>query len=164
MVRQLMLALIIIAFLGAAQALPDQKKREPQLVALTTNTLVEVEMNLQTAQESLFVPYCEKRNNRKEYLCTGAARIEVETRHGWQPAKLRTRDATLGGFNPKGGAPGRVIPPGGGATFTFVFSKDLFAVEHGQPLRVVLDTWPDEEAMKAGDEPIRLVSPPFDCP
>jgi hypothetical protein len=164
MARQLPLILVAVALLGIAPLLSGQNEHGAELVILGTNTLVEVEMNIQKPRKQLFVPYCEERRSGEKYLCTGAARLEVETRHGWQSVKLRTDDAVLGGFNPKGGAPGKLIPPGGGTTFIFAFSKELFAVEHGQRLRVMVEAWPDEESMKAGDPSIQLASPPFKCP
>jgi hypothetical protein len=164
MAKQVLLILITIALFETAWPLSGQNEGGAKVLVLAVRSLIQVEINVQEPGNQLFIPFCEKRQYGDESLCTGTARLEVETGHEWRSAKLRTNDAVLGGFNPKGGAKGILIPPGGGDTFMFEFSKDLFAVERGQRLRVVVDAWPDEESMKANKPSIQLASPPFECP
>jgi hypothetical protein len=160
MVKQLPLIVGVLALLGAAHPQASQDQHGASLVALTTNTLVEVSLNLQASKEPLFVPYCEKRENGEESLCT--ARLEVQTPDGWRSARLKPDlAATLGGVI---STRRRLISPGHGAMFTFVFSMDIFAIRHGQRLRVVVDASPAEQSVGSGGESIHLASTPFECP
>jgi hypothetical protein len=160
MVKRLPVIIGILVSLGTAHPQAIQDQHGARLVALTTRTLVEVSLNLQTMQEPLFVPYCEKRGDGEESLCT--ARLEVETPDGWHSARLKPGLAgTLGGViaNKR-----RLISPGHGADFTFSFSMDVFDITQGQRLRVVVEAWPADQSMSSRGQSIQLASTPFGCP
>jgi len=159
MVKQLPLIAGILALLGTAHPQAIQDRHGASLVIVTTKTLVEIGLYLQASQEPLFVPYCEERKDGEESLCT--ARLEVETQDGWRSASHKPDlAATLSGVI---STERRLISPGHGAMFTFVFSKDIFAITHGQRLRVMVDAWPDEHSIKTGGQIIQLASTPFDA-
>jgi hypothetical protein len=84
----------------------------------------------------------------------------VKTKEGWRPVKLRFKETVLGDLAPKV----KVIAPNGGHTFVFFFSTDIFAIEHGDRLRIVLDAWPSEALMRSREQPMRIASPVFVCP
>lgn len=57
------------------------------------------------------------------------------------------------------------IDIGDTAYFDFTFSPELLDDERGKPLRVVVDSWVSEAAMRGTDKPDkRLTSPTVDCP
>ncbi len=160
MVKQLSLIVGIFALLGTAHPQAIQDQHGASLVVVTTKTLVEVSLHLQTSQEPLFVPYCKKSDNDEDSLCTG--RLEAQTPDGWRSASLKPGlGATLAGVISTGR---RLISPGHGAMFTFGFSPDIFAVTHGQRLRVVVDASPADQSMGGGGQSVRLASTPFECP
>ena len=160
MVKQLPVIVGILALLGTAYPQASQDQHGASLVALSTKTLVEVSLNLQASQEPLFVPYCEKVENGEESLCT--ARLEVQASGGWSSARLKPGlTGTLGGVIT---TKRRLISLGHGAMFTFAFSMDIFAITHGQRLRVVVDGWPAEHSIKSSGQSIQLASTPFECP
>lgn len=160
MVKQLPLIVSIFTLLGTAHPQAIQDQHGATLVALTTKTLVEVSLNLQTSQQPLFAPYCKKSENDEESLCT--ARLEVRTPEGWRAASLKPDlAATLGGVIT---TQRRLISPGHGAMFNFVFSPDIFAITHGQRLRVVVDARAVEQSTGSGGQSIHLASTPFECP
>ena len=73
------------------------------------------------------------------------------------------REVVLGGVPPDKWK-FRLIPAGRRHDFFFALTKDDFAVERGQRLRVVVDAWSDEQSMRSRQQPIQLASPAFDCP
>jgi hypothetical protein len=73
---------------------------------------------------------------------------------------VRYRETVLGALLQRS----QEIAPNSGHDFTFVFSKDVFAVERRQRLRVVFDAWHDNQSMNAGVQVIKLTSPVFSCP
>jgi hypothetical protein len=124
---------------------------------------VYVPLSLHTSDEQLFVPYCGGWNEEK-LLCTSAtAHLEVYTKKGWEPAELKTSYAVFGA-PPINRASGILIAPNSSAAFTFQFSTLFFNVARGQQLRVIVDTWHDEQSMRAGKPSIALSSAPFKCP
>jgi len=124
---------------------------------------VSFEINVVSGQKDIVVPYCGVGEGGSEGLCSLAIHIEVESKEGWHRIKPRYREVVLGGVPPDKWNP-LVIPAKHGHDFAFGFSKNDFAVERGQRLRVVVDAWPDEPSMRTGRDPIKLTSAAFDCP
>jgi len=77
--------------------------------------------------------------------------------------RLKDRERILGGAPPDK-RQFLVIPAGERREFFFEFSKDDFAVKNSQRLRVVVDAWADEQAMRARERVIKLTTPAFECP
>ncbi len=69
---------------------------------------------------------------------------EIYSGQAWHRAKLRTSHGVLGA-PPLKTASGVQTCPRSSATLTFPFSRLYFAVNQGNRLRVVVDTWSDEE-------------------
>ena len=57
---------------------------------------VNVVIELQAAEEQISVPYCGETEYGTPILCFLKALLEVQTREGWRPAKLRTTYGVLG--------------------------------------------------------------------
>jgi hypothetical protein len=154
-----------VLLLGATQPLLSQSTLTASASVADVRLVqtVSVRITLFSAEAQLFVPYCGEGESGIETLCNLAIHLEVETREGWRPIKLRTTDAVLGGV-PSARWKVRPIPAGHRHDFFFAFPKNEFAVEHGQRLHAVIDAWPDEQSMRAGSPAIRLTSAPFECP
>lgn len=155
----------MVCGIGPALLVQQRELPEPRAQLTVRNVVpqVDVVIELQTAEEQTVVPYCGETEYGIPILCILKAKLEVQTREGWRPAKLRTTYGVLGG-PPSGRIAGKLIAPKGKGSFVFAFSRRFFDVEVGQQLRVVLDAWPDEQSMRAGGQPIQLTSPPFECP
>jgi hypothetical protein len=127
-----------------------------------------VTVSILAGDEDLIVPYCGGGGPGEaalESLCgpPTPTRLEVQTAKGWRPVGLRTHDAVLGGLSPQVWK-ARLIPARKGHVFSFSLSKDDFAVESGQRLRLVIDAWPNEQSMRSGGRPIQLTTAAFECP
>src|SRR4029077_1869996 len=120
-------------------------------------------INVVSGQKDIVVPYCGVGEGGSEALCSLAIHIEIESKEGWHRIKPRYREMVLGGVPPDKWKP-LVIPAKHGHDFDFGFSKNDFAVERGQRLRIVVYAWPDEPSMRTGRDPIKLTSAAFDCP
>jgi hypothetical protein len=124
-----------------------------------------VTVSILAGDRDLIVPYCGLARSEEESLCgpPTPTRLEVHTAKGWRPVGLRTGDAVLGALSPEVWK-ARLIPARKGHVFSLLFSKDDFAVERGQRLRLVIEAWPDEQSMRSGGRPIQLVTAAFECP
>jgi hypothetical protein len=121
---------------------------------------IHVDIHVNTSDEQLVVPYCQVGEEDDKTLCYSRAHLEVAGKEGWRPVGLRYRETVLGDLLQRS----QEIAPNSGHDFTFVFSKNVFAVERRQRLRVVFDAWHDNQSMNAGVQVIKLTSRVFSCP
>ena len=142
------------------QSEPDQKPRIRVWIPGRFYP-VSVDLWLYSGKDPMFVPYCGTDESGREHLCTLATHLEKKTPQGWRTASLR--DATLTGKSLVFAA-GEQIPPNSKGEFTFVFDTDAFGIPPGTRLRVVVDTWPNQNSMRARDQPLQVISPEFVCP
>jgi hypothetical protein len=124
---------------------------------------VSFEITVVSGQKDIVVPYCGVGEGGSEALCNLAIHVEVQGKDGWHRIEPRHRERVLGGVPPDKWKP-LVIPAKHGHDFDFGFSKNDFAVEGGQRLRIVVYAWPDEPSMRTGRDPIKLTSAAFNCP
>lgn len=167
MTNQLVFTFAAIALFGISRPVQCQKESK-QVAQLEIGSIravpqVYVSLRLRTSDQQVFVPFCGESESGGKILCALGAHLQVRTSKGWRPAKLRTTYGVLGASLLER-AGGSLIPPKSGESFDFQFSRRFFKVEAGQQLRVVVDTWPDEQSMKTPGRSIQLVSPPFECP
>ena len=164
-VERFMLSAAAVFLVGVPQPLSCQStlKASASVADVQLVQTVSVRITLFSPDAQLFVPYCGEGESGSETLCNLAIHLEVETREGWRPIKLRTTDAVLGGV-PSTRWKVRPIPAGHRHDFVFAFPRNEFSIEHGQRLRAVIDAWPDEQSMRAGNAAIKLNSAPFECP
>jgi hypothetical protein len=167
MFKQFILGLAAVACFGIGSPSPAQIESRPvakiEISSVFAVPQIYVSLRLTTAEQQVFVPYCGESENGQKVLCTLGAHLEVQSRQGWSPVKLRTNYGVLGASRP-GRAGGRLIAPKSGETFSFEFSRRFFEIEPGQQLRVVVDVWPDEQSLKTDGKSSQLTSPPFNCP
>ncbi len=165
MAKRVPLTVATILLLGMALPSLGQGASGPtlQVTRVQLSQWVSVQITVFSPEKDLFVPYCGESEGGTQRLCSLPTHLEIETKQGWLPAKLRTADAVLGGV-PADSWKAQRIPAGRWHDFSFGFPQDEFAVERGQRLRVEVYAWPDEQSMKSGAPPIRLTSPTFECP
>lgn len=165
--RQFALRLVAVASFAVLLPLHAQSEanQAAQLEVENVHAVpqVFVDLRLRASEQPMFIPYCEESEGGEKILCTVATHLEVKTKDGWRPAKLRTTFGVLGGLS-LSHARGIQIAPQSVASFSFQFSRRFFEVDPGQQLRVRVDAWSDEQSMKAGRQGMQLVSPPFNCP
>jgi hypothetical protein len=156
---------VTIILLGIPSVLFGQEAPRPslQLARVHLTQWVSVQLTVFSPQRDLIVPYCGETEGGTRALCNLPTHLEVETKNGWRPVKLRHMDAVLGGVSVVYWKIQR-ISAGGRHDFSFGFPQNEYAVEHGQLLRVLVDAWPDEESMKTGERSIQLASASFECP
>ena len=157
-------ALFVLGCLPSSAAEPEQPV-EASLDDLTVQTrhLILVRQRLRTGSAQLVVPICATDEAQYEYLCGLGVRLEVHVDRGWGPATPTPSMGILGGM-PLSKASPRLIAANSSAEFAFEFAKDVFILNPGQPVRLVVDAWPSVEAMRANGPPIRLVGPSFRVP
>lgn len=165
MAKRMLLGILTGLLLATTQIVSGQNSSTPRVDVPRVQLIrsVSIQIRLFSAEKELVVPYCGEGEAGTESLCNLSIHIEVETRGGWRPMQLRHSDAVMGGIPPDKWK-FQIIPAKSWHDFFFAFSKDEFAVERGQRLRVVVTAWADEQSMRTGDHPIHLTSPPFECP
>lgn len=163
MLRQL-LSSSLIAFLAAASQGGLGKSPSTPHVEVDARAYqsVRIQITVFSGQSELLVPHCTERKG-DEFLCDLAIQIQVESPNGWTRIKPRYPNVVLGGVAADKWK-SQPIPAGQSHVFYFWFSKDDFAVQHGQRLRVIVKAWRDEQSMRAQQPPIQLTTAPFECP
>jgi hypothetical protein len=154
----------MVVLLGLSQSSWSQTPRQAGPEVEVGKVIPEILVNLKfsTGETALFVPRCGEWEGTP-IMCDLGVHLQVHSPLGWYPARLRTTFAILGGAA-LGQFGGRLIPPRTEAHVVFLFSRRYFDVEPGQELRLIVDSWADEESMKKGALPTRLASRAFECP
>ena len=131
---------------------------EPSIDLRQVRTLFRVVMEIQAGYTALVIPVC---GTDDPVLCS--AHLEVLSPDGWVAAPTPRDGPILGGY-PLDRAKAAVVQPHSSTRFVFQFAKHVFELRDGQQLRVVVDGWPDEVAMRKGDPKIRIEGPAFELP
>jgi hypothetical protein len=160
-------ALLIVMLFGRGSPMSGQAGSKPnvQVNDVRVWRAMSVTVSIFAGDRDLVVPYCWGGGSEVESLCgpPTPTRLEVQTTKGWRQVGLRTHDAVLGALSPEVWK-ARLIPAGKRRVFELHFSKDEFAVETGQRLRLVVDAWPDEQSMRSGGRSVQLTTTAFECP
>lgn len=160
-------ALLIAILFGRGSLISGQAGSKPnvQVTDVRVWRTMSITVSIFAGDRDLVVPYCGLGGSSRESLCgpPTPTRLEVQTAKGWHPVGLRTNDAVLGALSPQVWK-ARLVPARKWHVFSLLFSKDDFAVETGQRLRLVIDAWPDEQSMRSGGRPIQLTTTAFECP
>jgi hypothetical protein len=143
-------------------ALVPALRGQEQLRVTRALPTVWVVVELRSASPAV-VATCGESEFGTRLLCLSNAYLEVLTRDGWRRAELRKTFAVLGGPSADRIHPAAIAPNETGQ-FIFNFSRRHFEVETGQQLRLAVDTWPSEEALRSNSAATRLTSPSFKCP
>jgi hypothetical protein len=139
------------------------KSRADALHAEIPN-VVSVEIVVHSEERELLIPYCgEHAEAGMKFICGLANKIEIKTKEGWQPVEYRHKEHRVGGLPPSEWKIQRVRA-GFSYPFTLMFSKRIYAVEKGQPVRIIVDAWEKEKFMRTRQKTIKLTTPEFECP
>jgi len=97
-------------------------------------------------------------------VCGLAWRLQVLRGDRWRPVSVRKGLlAALGGVSTDEWMP-LSIAPGKTEFLSVVADPELLDLQRGDRLRVVLDTWTSEAAMRTKSPEKELTSPTFECP
>jgi hypothetical protein len=159
------LALITVAFVADGGVTAQQASASSEIRNADAQRFVSVRLEIHARDTALVIPICGG-DEEIHALCAGAAFLQVSTSHGgWRPARVRKGLLATLGMMPKDTWKVRRIDVGDTAYFEFAFSLDLLDVESGKQLRVIVDSWTSEAAMRTKNDPDkRLTSPVVDCP
>lgn len=133
--------------------------------SVEANRYIGVRIEIRAKDAPLVIPVCGSDIESDEHhLCGLASRLQVRTDHGWQSVSVRKGLlAVLGGVAKDAWMPLR-IPPGDTAFLVFSINPELLDVRQGDQLRIELDSWSSEAAMRTRDSEEKLTTPPFECP
>jgi hypothetical protein len=161
----ILLALITITFIADGGVTAQQVSVSSEIRNADAQRLVSVRLEIHAKDTALVIPICGG-DEENHVLCAGAAFLQVSTSNGgWRPARVRKGPAATLGMMPKDTWKADRIDVGDTAYFEFKFSPDLLDVERGKQLRVIVDSWTSEAAMRTKNDPDkRLTSPVVDCP
>ena len=165
--KRVMKSLVMILLFGAA--MPSSAHLEsadaPAIDNLSVSkvSLVQVRFRVDASEQALAIPYCMTDEAGSEQTCSLATSLQVKTPQGWRSAGLRSNSGVLGGV-PLSSAKIRLLQPHTGAYFRFTFAQHLFKIDRGQQLRVIVDAWPNEQAVVTSAPSVRLQSPVFQLP
>jgi len=156
---------LLLLFLGGLELLGRNEKANEVLITIQgvrVGPPADVELKLRGPDES-FIPSCGTAKDGMRLLCTAATQLEVRTRDGWRPVRLRRTFGILGAI-PLSQAEINQISPGREMSFIYRFSRRFFEVDPGQQLRVQLQVWHDKKSISSGRDGHTIISPPFKCP
>jgi len=158
------ITLVLSALLASASISAQQSAHSSEIRDADAQLLISIRLEIRAKDAPLVIPVCGG-DEEIQGLCDGAAFLQVSTHGAWRPATIRKGLlATLGAL-PKETWKVRRLEVGDRAYFNFTFSPELMDVKRGELLRVVVDSWTSEAAMRGKDDPDkRLTSPTIDCP
>jgi hypothetical protein len=150
---------------GSARAGPRPRVAlsEPQVRVAATVPSITVVVTVVTGGRQLFLPACGESDTGIPFLCDASVRLEAQSNGKWHAAQLETRYG-LQSVTPLAKVGGGILSAQVEHTAIFRFDRAGYRVKGGQRLRLVLETWPDEQAMRSGAAPTRLTSGAFRCP
>jgi hypothetical protein len=125
---------------------------------LFARTLVVVDQRVVAGTQGLVVPMCDEGGETGP--CSLAVHIEVQSGRQWSAAPLSYAAGVPGGI-PLDRARVLKLEPGGSADLRISFLKRDYVFKAGQQVRLRLDTWLTEEAMRANKPALGVVTLPF---
>ncbi len=134
------------------------------IVGVEANRFIGVRIEIHATDGPIYIPVCGSDEGGDHHVCGLASRVQVHVGNDWRPASVRKGlAAVLGGVTKDAWTPLRIAP---GETEFIVITIDpgLVDVRRGDQLRVELDSWSSEAAMRTKDSEKRLTSPQFECP
>lgn len=134
-----------------------------QLNETRVTKLFSMKVVVLAVDRDLVVPFCGESEGGARTLCNLPTRLEVKMSQGWNVVELKHSHRILGGVPVKNWK-AQLVRESQGHEFIFMLPMDEFNMESGQELRLIIDTWPDEESMRSGKQPIKLITPEVKCP
>ncbi len=164
--HQLTIAVILTsaAFIANGSVSAQPVPENSEIRSADARPLISVRLEVRAKEAALVIPICGG-DQETHSLCAGAATLQAFSHGAWRAARVRRGLAATLGMLPKDTWKAQRIDVGDTAYFDFTFSPELLDVQRGQKLRVVVDSWTSEAAMRGKDDPDkRLTSPIVDCP
>jgi len=129
------------------------------------NRYIGLRIAVRAKDAPIVIPTCGSNAESDEHhFCGLASRLQVHTAKGWRPVTVRKGLAgELGGIAKDKWTPLR-ISPGETAYFSLTIDPSFLDVRTGDQLRVELDTWSTEAAMRTTEPEKKLTSPSLKCP
>jgi hypothetical protein len=129
------------------------------------NRYIGLRIGVHAKDAPIVIPTCGSDTESDEHhVCGLASQLQVRTAKGWRSVSVRKGLAgVLGGIAKDKWAP-LLIAQGDTAYFTLTIDPSFLDVRTGDRLRVELDTWPNEAAMRTTEPEKKLRSPTFICP
>jgi hypothetical protein len=163
--------LCVVACAGIAlvaserRSLCQSEAPDGEIKSVEANRYIGLRIEVQAKDAQIVIPECGHNSESDEYhLCGLASRLQVRTGNEWRPVSVRRGLAgVLGGATKETWAP-LLIAPGRAVYFTLTIDPAFLDVRRGDQLRVELDAWPSEAAMRTTEPEKRLTSPTFECP
>ena len=121
-----------------------------------------VKLKLAAEDQPLVVPYCGLTKSGEKLLCLGSTHLQYRTAGQWRRVPLRRSFGILGAQAAPFAA--AAVPPHESMSFVFLFSRRFFVVLPGQRLRLIVDTWPDQDSAREGRDARKLQTQAFRCP
>lgn len=162
-VHQLTIAIWVV--LSVPAALYQTSSSSGEIRSANARRFIGVNIEVYAKDAPIVIPACGSNVESGEYLLCGlASRIQVHTSRGWRPVSVRKGLAgELGGVTKEKWSPS-LIARGDSAYFSLTIDPDFLDVRQGEQLRVVLDAWSSENAMRTEAPEKQLTSPSFACP
>lgn len=158
-------AVVLLLLLLASSVTQGQLEKPPiaETLSVALVHIVSSDVLISAQHTQIVLPVCGEREGGSEALCSVSTHFEVLTPNGWKRVRQRNLQRIIGGV-PLDRLKTQIIPSGESRTFFVAFSKDVFAIETGQKMRVAIDVWPSVESMRSGSVPIRITTKSFACP
>src|SRR5262245_27772815 len=147
----------IIASVSLGSAAPPGSSG-PHVEVLFARTLVVVDQRVVAGAQGLVVPMCDEGGESRR--CSLAAHIEVQSGRQWSSAPLSYAAGIPGGI-PLDRAKVVKLDPGNSVELRVSFLRRDYVFKAGQQVRLRLDTWLTEEAMRANEPALSVVTSPF---
>jgi len=121
-----------------------------------------VRVKLSAGDQSLVVPCCGVTKAGEKLLCLDSAHLQYRIAGQWRPVLLRRSFGILGA-KPAPFAT-TTVAAHESSSLVFLFSRRFFVVHPSQRLRLIVDTWPDQDSARQSRAAIKLEIPAFRCP
>jgi len=157
--------LSLVVWLSAAAAIAQRpiQSAKAGIINLTATEQASVHFQIQGKDKDIVIPYCEKDSEGSFVIC-GVGEVTLQYFDGkkW----IRTKPGYPGevfGVEDSQWNPAPVLA-GSSVGFRFDFRPNLYHIQRGKRLRLLVYYWRDPEAMKSAGADGTFISPSFVCP
>ena len=126
-------------------------------------TYISIRVDIRSSENNICLAYAGLTEDGTEILYYNSIHLETDTGKGWKNVAYKWPEIKLG-YLPSHLIKVKTLSSSCRHKFVIQFNKSLYLVTRGQKLRVIIDTWTDEESMRVGKPSIPLISDSFRCP
>jgi hypothetical protein len=154
--------LIPIGYSGSAAGQGNPNK-EASIVDVHATKVISIEIDIRAGEKRLVIPNCKE--DREEPPAPCVAHLQRFNGKEWYAARIVPGLAMTLGVEGKEKWKPVVIAPGRTVNFWYGTETDIFGIQKGEQLRIVVEAWDSVESMKKNDKPDSIItSPAFPCP